>query len=83
VRTNANSARWYLSPGHAIAGAANVGYSGRVWQYTQGRARAEQGTATSGVLNYGISNAAQPFTFQGVLNNNIYSEIDNRVSCSS
>jgi hypothetical protein len=79
VRTNANSARWYLSPGHAVAGAANIAHAGRVWQYTQGRARAEQGTATSGVLNYGVSNGAQPFSFQGVINNNIYSEIDNKV----
>lgn len=80
VRTNANAARWYLAPGHAIAGAVNVGKSGRVQQFTQGRARAEQGTATTGVLNYGLANGVNPFSFQGVINNNIYSEIDQRVS---
>lgn len=83
VRVNANSARWYLAPGHAIAGAANIGQSGRVWQYTQGRSRAEQGTAEVGVLNYGVSNGAQPFTFQGSIANNIYSEIDNRANADA
>jgi len=35
VRSNANSGRWYMSPGTAVSGAANIGYSGRVYQYTQ------------------------------------------------
>lgn len=80
MRTNANSARWYLSPGHAIAGLANVARSGRLAQFSQGRARAEQGSANTGVLTYGVSNGVNPFQFQGVINNNIYSEVDNRVS---
>jgi len=84
VRTNANSARWYLSPGHAIAGAANIVKAGRVYQYTQGRSRAEQGTATSGILNYGVSNGAGgPFTFKNAFANSIYSETDHRVNADA
>jgi hypothetical protein len=59
----------------------NVGKSGRVAQFTQGRSRAEQGSATTGVLNYGVSNGQNPFGGAIFTNlNNIYSEIDNRVS---
>jgi len=80
VRTNANSGRWYISPGHAIAGAANVVKAGRVYQYTQGRARSDQGTATSGVLNYGVSNGNNNFNFKGYYNNAMYSEVDHKVN---
>jgi hypothetical protein len=79
VRANANSARWYMSPGTAVAGAANVGYSGRVYQYTQGRARASLGTANTGVLNYGIANGATPLSIK-LIPNNIYSEIDQKAN---
>lgn len=81
VRTNSGSSRWYLSPGHSFAGAVNVGKSGRVAQFTQGRSRAEQGSATTGVLNYGVSNGQNPFggNIFGNLNN-IYSEVDNRAT---
>lgn len=76
VRTNSNSARWYMSPGHAIAGAVNAGRSGRIYQFTQGRARSSLGTATTGVLNWGVSNGVTPFAVK-LVPNNIYSEIDN------
>jgi hypothetical protein len=82
VRTDATSSRWYLSPGHAVAGAVNVGKGGRAKQYTEGRARAEQGSATTGVLTYGVASGINPFTFFNVVNNNIFSEIDNRVRSS-
>jgi len=68
-----------MSPGHAVAGTANVGSSGRVYMFTQGRARSSLGAATSGVLNYGVSNGATPFAIK-LVNNNIYSEIDNKAN---
>lgn len=62
-----------------LTGSANIVKAGRVWEYTQGRVRAEQGTATSGILNYGVSNGFLPFTFQNAIRNNIYSETDHKV----
>lgn len=79
VRTDANSARWYMSPGHAIAGAANIARSGRIYMYTKGRARAELGTATSGILNWGVSNGVTPWASKQIPNN-IYSELDHKVN---
>eukprot|EP00775_Hariotina_reticulata_P003102 gene3102-3381_t len=79
VRSNANSGRWYMSPGTAVSGAANIGYSGRIYQFTQGRSRAELGTAEGGVLNWGISNGVSPLSVK-LIPNNIYSEIDNKVN---
>jgi hypothetical protein len=79
VRVNANSARWYLSPGHAVGLAANIGNAARVEQFTQMRARAEQGTATGGLLSYGVTNGQYPFQARGLVPNQIYSETDNKV----
>jgi hypothetical protein len=79
VRSNANSARWYMSPGHAIAGAANIARSGRVYQFTQGRSRSSLGTAQSGILNWGLSNGISPWQSK-LIPNNIYSEIDHKVN---
>jgi hypothetical protein len=79
VRVNANAARWYLSPGHAVALAANIGNSARVDQFTQVRSRAEQGTATGGLLSYGVTNANMPFQSRGFNLNQIYSETDHKV----
>jgi hypothetical protein len=79
VRVNANSARWYLSPGHAIGLAANIGNSARVDQFTQMRSRAEQGTATGGILSYGVTNGNMPFQARGLNANQIYSETDGKV----
>lgn len=64
-----------------FTGSVNVVKGARVNQYTQGRARAEQGTAESGILNYGVANGVVgPFTFKGALPNSIYSETDHKVS---
>lgn len=52
VRHRANAARWYMAPGHAIGGSANIGRSGRIYQYTQGRVRSDLGSSTSGILNW-------------------------------
>ncbi|KAF6264586.1 hypothetical protein COO60DRAFT_72209 [Scenedesmus sp. NREL 46B-D3] len=60
VRTNANSARWYMSPGHAVSGVANIARSGRVFQYSEGRTRSSLGTSTGGVLNWGCPTASLP-----------------------
>ncbi|WIA23801.1 hypothetical protein OEZ85_013477 [Tetradesmus obliquus] len=79
VRTNANSARWYMSPGHAISGAANIARSGRVAQFTQGRSRSSLGTAQGGVLNWGLSTGVVPWAAK-LIPNNIYSEIDQKVN---
>lgn len=79
VRTNAASARWYMSPGHAISGAANIARSGRVAQFTQGRSRSSLGTAQGGVLNWGLSTGTVPWAAK-LIPNNIYSEIDHKVN---
>lgn len=54
VRSDANSARWYMSPGHAISGAVNIGRGGRAKAYTENRARSSIGTAMGGVLIHNI-----------------------------
>lgn len=82
VRSNANAARWYMSPGHAVAGAANIGRSGRIYQFTQGRSRANLGTASSGVLNWGVSNGVTPYGVK-LLPNSIYSELDHTVNTAA
>ncbi|KAF8060350.1 hypothetical protein HT031_004886 [Scenedesmus sp. PABB004] len=79
VRMNANSAKWYMAPGHAIGGAANIQRTGRLYQFTQGRTRSDLGTAQGGVLNWGVSNGVTPWAAK-LVPNNIYSEIDNTVN---
>jgi len=60
VDARANSAKWYMAPGHAVAGGEAFGQGGHVAITTDVRARADLGTATSGVLNVAKSNGAQP-----------------------
>eukprot|EP00775_Hariotina_reticulata_P003999 gene3999-4249_t len=60
VRSTADSARWYMSPGSAASGAANIGQGGQVTLHTVNRARSSLGAASGGVLKYGISNGAFP-----------------------
>jgi hypothetical protein len=82
VRSNAAAARWYMSPGHAISGSANVGRSGRVAQFTQVRSRASLGTAQGGALNWGLSTGVAPWASK-LVPNNIYSEIDQKVNADA
>eukprot|EP00878_Enallax_costatus_P041463 GHUV01048250.1.p1 GENE.GHUV01048250.1~~GHUV01048250.1.p1 ORF type:complete len:239 (+),score=26.42 GHUV01048250.1:650-1366(+) len=55
VRSRANAARWYMSPGHAVSGAINIGHGGRVSAYTENRARSSLGTAQGGLLARSIA----------------------------
>jgi hypothetical protein len=59
VDSRANSAKWYMAPGNAVAGGEAVGKGGHVVLNTDVRARADLGTATSGVLNVAKSNGVQ------------------------
>jgi hypothetical protein len=60
IDSRANSAKWYMAPGHAVAGGEAIGIGGHVVEASDVRARADLGTATSGVLNVAKSNGAQP-----------------------
>jgi hypothetical protein len=60
VRSAADSARWYMSPGNAASGATNIGQGGQVTLYTVNRARSSLGAATGGTLNYGVSRGTFP-----------------------
>lgn len=60
VDSRANSAKWYMAPGNAVAGGEAIGTGGHVGLDTDVRARADLGTATSGVLNVARSNGVQP-----------------------
>jgi hypothetical protein len=59
VDSRANSAKWYMAPGNAVAGGEAIGIGGHVVEATDVRARADLGTATSGVLNVAKSNGVQ------------------------
>ncbi|WIA23816.1 hypothetical protein OEZ85_013487 [Tetradesmus obliquus] len=50
VKSTAYASRWYMAPGHAISGIANIGRGGRAASYNWNRARASLGSATAGVL---------------------------------
>lgn len=54
VRSDSNAARWYMSPGHAVSGIANIGRGGGVVAYSENRARSSLGTAQGGILTHNI-----------------------------
>ena len=60
VDSRANSAKWYMAPGNAVAGGENIAKGGYLNLDTDVRARADLGTATSGVINIAKSNGARP-----------------------
>jgi len=64
IDSRANSAKWYMAPGNSVAGGEALGRGGHVNLYSDVRARADLGTATSGVLNIAKSNGAQPVWFE-------------------
>jgi trimeric autotransporter adhesin len=58
--TRANSAKWYASPGVAIAGGGAYGRGGHVRLEQRVRARADLGLAVAGSINIAKSNGIQP-----------------------
>lgn len=59
ARADANAARWYMAPGHAVSGVTNIGRGGRAFTYTRSRTRSDLGSATGGVLAIGRGTGVQ------------------------
>lgn len=59
VDARANSAKWYMAPGNAVAGGEALGQGGHVQMKADVRGRADLGTSTTGVLAVGKSSGVQ------------------------